>query len=212
MHTIVSHACSVIVQYLSKNKPSLCKYIWYLHLLLRCQMIYKYINLSILPGQTGSPSHEWLVRLGMDLSIFCDVWTSKQAKFMPFGHIIIWIGTLYYLMATHSSYSPACRSTCWPWTPCEKLSKMVDNLTDYSLKSLSTEKPWMTVDSWRIAYKQLYVFLKLNISKTYFLVFIIVSSIYIFENSVTYALYKKMNCSSYSTLVYSKWLVSYLHN
>ena len=32
-------------------------------------------------------AHNWLVRLGMELATFCDMWSSKQPELMLFGHI-----------------------------------------------------------------------------------------------------------------------------
>ena len=31
---------------------------------------------------------EWLVRLGINVATFCDMWSRKQPALMPFGHII----------------------------------------------------------------------------------------------------------------------------
>ena len=54
------------------------------------------INGCILPGQADSLQEisTWmLVRLGMDLATFCDVWSLKQPELMPFGHISFLVGT-----------------------------------------------------------------------------------------------------------------------
>ena len=131
------------------------------------RMLGWFINGTILPENhhtTGWWDWPWI------LATFWDIWSLKQPELMPFGHKKFWIKKACHLVATHHppSYTHidvfVVLSTLW-----NKLSKMVDNLTNYLLWSWFNDRPLMTVDWWTNVHKRLYVFLRYNeFAKLYF--------------------------------------------
>ena len=123
------------------------------------QVLGRSVNGSNLPGQADSQQEslqdcsqqeslqDWLVRLGIDLATFWDLWSWKQPELKPFGHKTV----LYWkFLPFHGSPPPP------PSTPIvmlvvltalwNKLSKMAGISTSYPLKSPSTEWSWITID------------------------------------------------------------------
>ena len=61
---------------------------------------------------------DWLVRLGIDVATFCDMWSRKQPELMPFGHNFL-IGRSCHFVASHYPHPPPLYDCLWYQLPCE---------------------------------------------------------------------------------------------